>query len=168
MSQPKLSELINHLMFDYTDCTGEELAVLSQPLPNKILRWLATHHPDNRTRKIFLRQTGVAIGNGSVVNANFVVSDDYQPLLHLGDRVAVSPNVTVICVSAPNNSILAQYPYVREHLVKSAPVVIDDDAILNCTPTKLLEAFPDFMSFLFLNFVLRTRTNADNHRFCNC
>ena len=62
-----------------------------------------------------------------VVNLNFVVSDGYKPLLKIGKRVAISPNVTIICESSPNNSHLQEEVYVRSRLIVANPVVIEDD-----------------------------------------
>ena len=109
------AELIHRLMFSYEELSPERVEELCAVLPRKLLRWLVGHHPDNRTRTVFLRLTNVAVGAGTVINAGFVVSDDYEPLLTIGERVAISPNVTVICASAPNNSLLQEHPYVREH-----------------------------------------------------
>jgi carbonic anhydrase/acetyltransferase-like protein (isoleucine patch superfamily) len=121
------AELIHRLMFSYEELSPEQVEDLCTALPRKLLRWLVGHHPDNRARTVFLRLTNVAVGAGTVVNAGFVVSDDYEPLLTIGERVAISPNVTVICASAPNNSRLQGHQYVREQLIVKQPVVIEDD-----------------------------------------
>ncbi len=123
----KISEIVNNILFDYQSIPETEIEQLSQGLQPKMLRWLGAHHPDNRTRKIFFRLTNISIGADTVINQNFIVSDNYLPLLKIGDRVAVSPNVTVVCASAPNNSLLAEKPYVRETLIVEKDVVIGDD-----------------------------------------
>jgi len=120
-------DVIQRLMFSYDALSGDDIQDLARELPRKLLRWLVAHHPDNRTRLIFLRMTNVTIGAETVINGQFIVSDDYEPLLTIGARVAISPNVTVICASAPNNSLLQLHPYVREHLIVKRPVVIEDD-----------------------------------------
>jgi len=118
-------------MFDYMDYDSEQAIVDEcKSLSPKLLRWLASNHPDNRTRKTFLNLTNVRIGEGTVINAGFVVSDDYLPLLTIGDRVAISPNVTVICASSPNNSKLPEIKGVPEKYIKSSPVSIGDDTWL--------------------------------------
>jgi hypothetical protein len=86
------------------------------------------NHPDNRTRKHFFRATGVSIGEDVVVNANLLISDSYADLVTIGDRASISPNVTIIAEAAPNNSLLAEHPYVREHLIKTDAVRIEADA----------------------------------------
>ena len=116
------------LLFDYESLEQEELLQIAQQLPRKILRWLVAHHPDNRTRIQFLRLTGIDPGQGTVINAGFVVSDDYEPLLTIGERVAISPNVTVICASSPNNSMLAKLPGFEHSYCRKEKVVIGDDS----------------------------------------
>jgi len=123
----KYSEIIPVLMFDYETMNREQIIAVCQDLPHKMLRWLGAHHPDNETRKIFFEMTNVDIGEGTVINLNFVVSDGYRPLLKIGKRVAVSPNVTVICESSPNNSRLQEEVYVRSRLIVANSVVIEDD-----------------------------------------
>jgi acetyltransferase-like isoleucine patch superfamily enzyme len=123
----KKSDVVQRILFDYEELSREEIINLCAPLPPKMIRWLGIHHPDNRTRKIFYELTKVEIGADTVINMNFIVSDGYQPLLKIGQRVAISPNVTVICESAPNNSELQMVEYVRQTLIVDKPVVIEDD-----------------------------------------
>src|SRR6202007_2659344 len=121
MSSSQL-ELIQRLLFDYQSLTKQEIVENCELLDQKVLRWLGANHPDNRTRKIFFRQTNVSIGKGTVLNPGLVFSYGYLPLVEIRERVAVSPNVMIVAQSAPNNSKLASIPYVREHLIAEAPV----------------------------------------------
>lgn len=121
------SEMVRILMFDYEDLTQEKIEELCAKLPRKIIRWLGSNHPDNRTRKIFFKLTNIEIGRDTVINPNFVVSDGYNRLLSIGDRVAISPNVTIVCESAPNNSDIQKIQYVKEKLICRRQVVIEDD-----------------------------------------
>ena len=123
----KTSEIVNRIMFDYESLSEPELHSLAEQLPRKLKRWIAINHPDNRTRLPFYRMTNVQIGTDTVINQNMVVSDDYEPLVRIGDRVAVSPSVTIVAASAPNNSRLNDVPEVRERLIRQSPVVIEDD-----------------------------------------
>jgi acetyltransferase-like isoleucine patch superfamily enzyme len=125
--QPSRSETINRLLFDYTELTAQEIVEECGKLDRKILRWLGTHHPDNRTRKIFFRETHVDIGPEAVLNIGLVISDGYLPLVKIGARVALSPNVLIIAQSGPNNSRLRSIDYIKDHLILEAPVVIEDD-----------------------------------------
>src|SRR5256885_10157176 len=85
-------------------------------LPRKLLRWLGAHHPDNRTRQIFFRMTGVSIGEGTNITPGLVVNDGYSGLVRIGNRVSIATNVTLVADSNPNNSRLCAEPYVKEHL----------------------------------------------------
>jgi acetyltransferase-like isoleucine patch superfamily enzyme len=121
------SQTINHLLFDYAELTDQEIVEACRKLDKKILRWLGTNHPDNRTRKIFFRETNVEVGPGAVLNPGLVISDGYLPLVKIGARVAMSPNVVIVAQSGPNNSNLRDLDYVKDHLMVEAPVVIEDD-----------------------------------------
>src|ERR1700747_1557118 len=120
------SEKIAKLMFDYESMAIAEIEELIKVLSFKQMRWLAAHHPDNRTRKPFLQKSNIQIGDDTVINQNFIVSDNYKPLLYIGKRVAISPNVTIICASGPNNSDLKNNQYVKENLICEKKVVIGD------------------------------------------
>lgn len=121
------SEIINKILLDYSLYGEEALTEMTKDLPLKIIRWLASTHPDNRTRKMLFRLSNIDIGKDSVININFIVSDDYHRLLKIGDRVAISPNVTIICCSAPNNSLLNEHPYVKTSLIIEKEVIIEND-----------------------------------------
>jgi serine acetyltransferase len=130
MNDVPFSEVVLRLLFDYEGQTPEQIEQRATSLPRKILRWLAAHHPDNHTRKIFFRMTGVHIGEGSNVTPGLVVNDGYSGLCHIGKRVSIATNVTLVVDSNPNNSRLVDEPYVKEHLIETAPVVIEDDVWL--------------------------------------
>jgi acetyltransferase-like isoleucine patch superfamily enzyme len=104
-----------------------------EELPRKILRHLGEIHPDNRTRKLFYLKTNVVIGEETVINKNFIVSDDYLPLLKIGNRVAIGPNVTVVCASGPNNSRLSNNPQVKDNLIVAKEVIIESDSWIGCS-----------------------------------
>lgn len=123
----KNSEIVNSLLFDYEDYSKEEIMSKCNLLPRKLIRWLAVHHPDNKSRKIFFRLTNVTIGEGSVLSPNIIVSDDYKPLLKIGKRTAIGGNSAIICDSNPNNSLLKDIPYIKEHLITTKEVIIEDD-----------------------------------------
>lgn len=122
------SETVSRLLWDYESLDEAEFRELSLGLPPKLRRWLGSNHPDNAMRRRFFELSGVAVGEGTVINPNFVVSDGYQPLLTIGAGVAIGPNVTVICQSGPNNSPVADIPYVAERLIRDEPVAIEDGA----------------------------------------
>lgn len=130
MTDPPFSDVVMRLLFDYDGVSSQELEQRAAALPRKILRWLGAHHPDNHTRKLFFRMTGVHIGEGTNITPGLVVNDGYSGLCRIGERVSIATNVTLVVDSNPNNSRLQELPYVKEHLIKTAPVVIEDDVWL--------------------------------------
>jgi acetyltransferase-like isoleucine patch superfamily enzyme len=122
------SNIVQSLLFCYEGMSLDEITKACETLPKKIVRWLGSHHPDNKTRKKIFEITGVEIGEETVINQNFIVSDNFLPLLKIGKRVAIAPNVTVICDSNPNNSQLSHHEYVSDKLICQKNVVIEDDA----------------------------------------
>ena len=122
------SAAVFRLMFDYETLAADELHRLAAPLPRKVLRWIAMNHPDNRTRKTIFRLTNVKIGSGTVLNIGLVLVDEYSGLVSFGERVAVAQNVSMVASSNPNNSRLAEIPYVRDRLINTAPIHVGDDA----------------------------------------
>ena len=130
-------EKVSKIMFDYESLSAQDMEALVDELNLKLVRWMAINHPDNRIRKLLLQRTNVSIGEDSVININIVISDDYKNLVYIGNRVAISPNVTIIAVSNPNNSRVKEISYIKEHLVKEAPVVIEDDVWIGTNVTIL-------------------------------
>lgn len=121
-------DIINRLLFEFDKLSEDEVVNLTSQLPRKIVRWLAINHPDNRTRKIFFRATGVQIGEGTVINPNVIIEDCYKPLVKIGQRVSIASGVMLLADAAPNNSRLSDIPYVRDHLIVEKEIVIEDDA----------------------------------------
>ena len=120
--------IVQRLLWEYEALSEAELDRAIAALPRKILRWLAAHHPDNRTRKRFYRATGVRIGEGAVINSNVTISDSYKNLVTIGDRASVSPGVMIIADAGPNNSLLQHVAEVRDRLIVEKPVSIGADA----------------------------------------
>ncbi len=122
------AEIVSRLLFEYDSMSETDMQELIANLPRKIVRWLGANHPDNRTRKMFFQATGVVIGEGTVLNPQLLIADSYEPLVRIGRRVSVAPGVMIFAEAGPNNSRLQELPYVRDHLIVSKPVVIQDDA----------------------------------------
>ena len=77
----------------------DKLVELAHPLPRKVLRWIAAHHPDNRTRLLFYELTGVPIGEGTVINPQVLIYDEYRGLVSFGERVSVASGVAFVAAS---------------------------------------------------------------------
>jgi len=121
------SQVVAQIMFDWEHLGREQVETLAKTLPRKLLRWLGSNHPDNRTRKLFFRMTGVHIGKGTNITGGLVVNDGFSGLCSIGDRVSIATNVTLVVDSNPNNSRLQDHPYVVSELIKTAAVIIEDD-----------------------------------------
>lgn len=130
MREPVYSSIMSRLLFDYEAMSKEEIISEVRKLPRKLVRWLGTHHPDNRTRKIFFRETGVYIGSDTNITPGLIVNDGYSGLCRIGSRVAIATNVTIVVDSNPNNSLISNETYVKTNLIETKPVVIEDDVWL--------------------------------------
>jgi len=122
------SAIVPRLLFDYEHLSADEMTALASKLPRKVVRWIAIHHPDNRTRLLFFELTNVRVGEGTVLNAGLTIYDEYEPRVTFGKRVAVATGVTIVASSNPNNSELAKLDYVRDRLTQIEHVTIGDDA----------------------------------------
>ena len=99
-------------------------------VPYTIKKWLASYHPDQEIRNLFLRLTGVEVGKDAYINLNVMIVDDRYAKdvkIKIGNRVAISPGVIIISASAPNMSLLRNNDYVKNRLIKTESVQIEDD-----------------------------------------
>jgi acetyltransferase-like isoleucine patch superfamily enzyme len=120
--------LVSRIMFDWSGMSDEALEQALGGLPRKVVRWIGTNHPDNRTRKQVFRLSGLRIGRDTVINMGAVFMDGYEDLISIGERASIAPNVLFIAEANPNRSELARLADVGEHLIRKAPVNIADDA----------------------------------------
>lgn len=130
MTDHKYSDDVLRVLFDWASLSEESFEEIVERTPRKILRWLGAHHPDNRTRIKFFKATGVSIGEGTNITPGLIVNDGYSGLCSIGQRVSIATNVCIVIDSNPNNSKLASHPYVKDHLLVTAPVTIEDDVWL--------------------------------------
>ncbi|MFC1715906.1 acyltransferase [Candidatus Poribacteria bacterium] len=101
--------------------------LLSHFLIRSKMRRIARYHHRPDVRKLFLQRTSVEIDDGTYVNYNVSVLDGMGSKLKIGKRVAISPGVTFICYSAPNDSELNNNLYVKQHLVQKGEILVEDD-----------------------------------------
>jgi maltose O-acetyltransferase len=103
-------------------------------LPYETRKWLGCYHPSVKIRHFFLETIGFEIGKDAFINLGLMLAERGEEpgkvIVKVGARVAISPGVTLITCSSPNNSRLAKDKYVKEHLIKEAPIIIEDDAWL--------------------------------------
>ena len=93
----------------------------------KLLKLLLKNMPNFRLRAAMLRWCGYAVGEDVYIGEDLIIVDepDDWGLVTIGDRVAISPRVTLVVSSRPNFSRIA--PYVP---VKHAPIAIGHDVWL--------------------------------------
>lgn len=87
-------------------------------LKKKLLKLIAKHIPGFRLRISLFRMCGYKIGNNVYIGEDIIIIDDLEDIqsqlnLSIGDRVAISPRVTFVMHSQPNESRIV--PYVNSH-----------------------------------------------------
>lgn len=89
-----------------------------------ITRMIANHCIVPQLRHLLLRLSGLNFGSSTFINMGVTIIDDYENLIEIGDRVAISPNVTFVASSNPNHSKLSK----QVHYVKKMKISVADDA----------------------------------------
>ena len=94
----------------------------------KLLKLLSKHLPGNGLRIKLLRKCGYIIGRNVYIGEDIIIVDDLSGNqstfnLTIGDRVAVSPRVTFVLHSKPNESHIV--PYVNSHY---GSITVETDA----------------------------------------
>ena len=95
-------------------------------LKKKFLKLIAKQIPGNGMRIRLLRMCGYEIGEQVYIGEDLLIVDDLddaQLCLKIGDRAAISPRVTFVMHSSPNDSRIV--PYVHSY---KGPVIIGADA----------------------------------------
>lgn len=85
-------------------------------IKKKLLKLIAKQLPGNGLRKRLLRMCGYVIGDSVYIGEDFIIIDDLgdgQFNLSIGDRVAISPRVTFVLHTQPNESRIV--PYVNSY-----------------------------------------------------
>ncbi len=87
-------------------------------IKKKLLKLIAKQMPGRGVRVRLLRMCGYIIGDSVYIGEDFIIIDDLSDVpsefnLSVGDRAAVSPRVTFVLHTQPNESRIA--PYVNSH-----------------------------------------------------
>ena len=93
----------------------------------KLLKLFVKHMPLYQLRSILLRLCGYRVGKMVYIGEDLIIIDEPsdRAMISIGDRVAISPRVTLVVSSRPNFSRIASYVP-----VKHGPITIKDDAWL--------------------------------------
>lgn len=97
-------------------------------IKKKLLKLIAKQLPGAGLRIRLLRICGYAIGDSVYIGEDFIIIDDlgdtqFEYNLSIGDRAAISPRVTFVLHTQPNQSRIV--PYVNSH---KGSIVIEEDA----------------------------------------
>ncbi len=87
---------------------GKEKGILFR-VKLKVFKWLAKHFPHNSVRVWALRVCGFKVGDKVYVSSGLIIStisNEETYNLEIGDRVSISPRVTLILTSDANWSHL--------------------------------------------------------------
>jgi len=80
-----------------------------------LLRLLANHCIEPHLRLFLFKCSGIKIGKGAYINMNFNAIDSYKKnTIIIKNLVAISPNVSIITSSSPNNSHIKQFNVSKE------------------------------------------------------
>lgn len=96
-------------------------------IAKRLLKLTVKYIPGYRLRPALLRGSGCKVGRNVYIGEDLIVIDEPadRDMVSIGDRVAISPRVTLVVSSRPNESRIAPYVPVRH-----APITIEADAWL--------------------------------------
>lgn len=107
-------------------------------MPKRLCKLIAYGYTDARIRKLYWKRLNVHMGQGTYSNPGMLADASEKTKIIIGNNVSIAPYVTLIAESAPNNGKeILNIPYVNEKLIKSAPIIIDDDAWIGANVTIL-------------------------------
>ena len=109
-------------------------------LSKRMKRFLAMYFPNAIIRKKFWLETNVELGDGTYLNPNVIVSDDYQGdeiYLSIGKNCSVSPGVVFAPVSLHNNSLWLRENNILSQYESKKKIIIGDDVWIGANSTIL-------------------------------
>jgi acetyltransferase-like isoleucine patch superfamily enzyme len=107
-------------------------------LSKRVKRFIAMYFPNSIVRKKFWLETNVLLGEGTYLNLNISVVDNYQEnevLLEIGNHCSIAPGVVFAPYSSHNNSILLRDLGLLKKYEKKGKIIVGDDVWIgaNCT-----------------------------------
>lgn len=122
----------------YEDLVLNKLAQNLNSYSKRFLRFLAMYFPNAKIRRECWLKTNVHLGDGTYLNPNISVVDDYSGndiLLSIGKNCSVAPGVVFAPYSAHNNSKTLRGLGILSNYEKIEKIIIGDDVWIgaNCT-----------------------------------
>lgn len=114
------------ILFEWDGLSFNELKFLCTEMNIKNVRWLATNHPDNKTRENLFRLSNVVVGEMTTINFGLFIHS-LKPMVEIGARCALAANISLVPDSNPNMSSLGYNRFVKENYIKKGIIVIQDD-----------------------------------------
>jgi acetyltransferase-like isoleucine patch superfamily enzyme len=108
-------------------------------MPIRLAKYIAIYYTDARIRKLYSKYIGVSMGEGTYANLGMkVVPNGNKICVCIGQNTSIAPNVTFICLSSANNGIeINELDYVKNRLIKSGDIVVDDEVWIGANVTIL-------------------------------
>jgi acetyltransferase-like isoleucine patch superfamily enzyme len=88
------------------------ISIIPLPLRKKILKLIAKQMPGNGLRIKLLRLCNYSLGKYVYIGEDLIIIDDLSDpgtCLAIGDRASISPRVTFVMHTRPNNSRIASF-----------------------------------------------------------
>jgi maltose O-acetyltransferase len=114
------------ILFEWESLSFDDLKQLTAEMNIKNVRWLAIHHPDNKTRENLFRLSNVVVGEKTTINLGLYVYDSFKPLVNIGSHCALAANISLIAESGPNMSDLAKCEYISTKYSITGVITIED------------------------------------------
>jgi hypothetical protein len=93
----------------------------------KVKRFLAMYFPNALIRRIMWQKTNVELGEGTYLNPNISIVDDYQSdavLVKIGAHCSIAPGVVFAPYSAHNNSVQLREMNLLDKYEKKALILV--------------------------------------------
>jgi len=113
------------ILFDWENLSFDDLYDLCKTLHIKNIRWLAIHHPDNKTRENLYRLSNVEVGKKTTINMGLFIHS-MKKMVFIGSNCALAANISLIPESNPNLSELKDLSIIKEHYIKEGNIIIED------------------------------------------
>lgn len=126
-----LLEFLDKFIFNFLEDNEDKM-------PSRFSKAIAYYYPDARIRKIYLKKLGIIMGENTYSNPGLIHASDgsNKPAVFIGNNVTIAPGLTVISDACPINSQLLQnLEYVKTKLIKTGPIIIEDDVWIGANVT---------------------------------